>query len=761
MAKRVADEQITKDGFEGSSDGDDAPQGPVQASNDVLSKRKILKPRGRLGTQPSGSSGFNGFSNVQMPQSSLFSFGNGNGNTTTAPASNPFGSLKQQGSTTIVSNDEEEKNNKIRALNENFVKAVNKLNVPNTIADFTTIAQKYIDYYKSISNVKQPLPVKPQQQQQPPTATTSTFQFKPSVPSTTTTTSSTPMFSFKPPVQESKPAVPSSTAVNAPSKPMFSFNPPASASSTTTTTTENSSASTTANVPLSTSKPAPSVESNTIKKDKSDSESDSDDDDEVEEKKDIKVEGPKFTLATKPTVKSSPFTFDPKKLAKKNAPDSDDLEDEIEIKGPTFQFNKPIKDSVFKLPTTDSSKPFTFGEKKEDNNNDNDTKKPQNAFSLPSTSDKKEEPKPLFGLSKPEDKPEVAKPLFTFGKPVEEAAKPLFTFGKPVEEAAKPAFTFGSASKSTDAKPAFSFGTPAATTTENKPDTKESSTNTTAPMFKFGAPSTTSSTSTPSFNFKPQPTATTTATDASAKAEGDKASSAPTTSLFGAVSSDKPAFSFNSGASKPFTFGTPSNSEQKTESTPTPAFNFNTSSSTATSTFGLNKPTFGFSFGKTDDKKPESKETATAASEQPQQEEKEEETGGNFTPIAKLSNEKIEQTNGEENEIVKFTIRSKLMEFDSNNKENPYINKGLGELKILYNEKTAKSRILIRSDGSLRILLNTLILKSINYESIGNGSLIRIPTIDPNDASKIITYVVKVKTAENGSELLKTINELK
>ena len=142
-------------------------------------------------------------------------------------------------------------------------------------------------------------------------------------------------------------------------------------------------------------------------------------------------------------------------------------------------------------------------------------------------------------------------------------------------------------------------------------------------------------------------------------------------------------------------------------------------------------------------------------------EKEEEETGGNFTPIAKLSNEKIEQTNGEENEIVKFTIRSKLMEFDSNNKENPYINKGLGELKILYNEKTAKSRILIRSDGSLRILLNTLILKSINYESIGNGSLIRIPTIDPNDASKIITYVVKVKTAENGSELLKTINELK
>ena len=129
----------------------------------------------------------------------------------------------------------------------------------------------------------------------------------------------------------------------------------------------------------------------------------------------------------------------------------------------------------------------------------------------------------------------------------------------------------------------------------------------------------------------------------------------------------------------------------------------------------------------------------------------EEETGGKFEPVAKLSNEQVDSKSGEENETAKFTIRSKLMEYDSKNSENPYTNKGIGELKVLFNEQTKKSRILIRADGSLRVLLNTLILSSVKYDSIGNGSLIRVPTIDADDSSKIITYVIKVKLLKMGN----------
>ena len=65
----------------------------------------------------------------------------------------------------------------------------------------------------------------------------------------------------------------------------------------------------------------------------------------------------------------------------------------------------------------------------------------------------------------------------------------------------------------------------------------------------------------------------------------------------------------------------------------------------------------------------------------------EEETGGKFEPVAKLSNEQVDSKSGE-NETAKFTIRSKLMEYDSKNSENPYTNKGIGELKVLFNEQT-------------------------------------------------------------------------
>ena len=50
----------------------------------------------------------------------------------------------------------------------------------------------------------------------------------------------------------------------------------------------------------------------------------------------------------------------------KNAPDSDDLEDDVEIKGPTFQFNKPIQDSVFKLTSNSADNTSKLDEKKEE-----------------------------------------------------------------------------------------------------------------------------------------------------------------------------------------------------------------------------------------------------------------------------------------------------------------------------------------------------------------------------------------------------------
>lgn len=806
MAKRVADEQITKDGMPNYSDGE--PDAPAIASSDVLSRRKILKPKGRLGSNTTGA-GSNAFGAINKPPQSIFSFG-GSGNnaasgiTPSQPAqsSNPFNFANKPESNT-VNTASVDKDNKIKALNENFIQAITKLNVPNTIADFTPIAQKYIDYYKSIlknetfleiasKEVKEPV-------QPPPT---SSFQFKPSNVSAPSAAATVTPFSFKPSAQssESKSNGPvfsfnSNSQQQTTTKPAFSFNTPASSITGSTT----SAPPTFSTEPVSSSVPNEASKSETKRElINLDSDSESESDKEDSKTKEVKVQGPKFTLTSNPTTKSSPFTFDPKTLAKKNAPDSDDLEDDVEIKGPTFQFNKPIQDSVFKLTSNSADNTSKLDEKKEEDE-------------VKSTS--------LFGATtQDKDQATTLTGLFGFGqnKGGETKAPSLFggsfgSNGNTTEQKPVSTFSFGNSQNKTDSSantetkktetPSFSFGT---TNSSSKPLFGSLNNEGNAkPAFTFGSTTdkkdesaSATATTTPSFSFGTQPNKT----DSAKEAQGDK----PATSLFGNSSdnankpattgfsfgaktqedkSEAPKFVFGSSKANPFTFGASNN---QGDSATTPSFNFGSNSSnnaflfgskptgafnfaqkqedqknetsstvtTSSSSFGLTKPAFAFPFGsaKPEDKPEEKKNEETVP---------EEETGGKFEPVAKLSNEQVDSKSGEENETAKFTIRSKLMEYDSKNSENPYTNKGIGELKVLFNEQTKKSRILIRADGSLRVLLNTLILSSVKYDSIGNGSLIRVPTIDADDSSKIITYVIKVKTPQDGEQLLKCINELK
>lgn len=806
MAKRVADEQITKDGMPNYSDGE--PDAPAIASSDVLSRRKILKPKGRLGSNTTGA-GSNAFGAINKPPQSIFSFG-GSGNnaasgiTPSQPAqsSNPFNFANKPESNT-VNTASVDKDNKIKALNENFIQAITKLNVPNTIADFTPIAQKYIDYYKSIlknetfleiasKEVKEPV-------QPPPT---SSFQFKPSNVSAPSAAATVTPFSFKPSAQssESKSNGPvfsfnSNSQQQTTTKPAFSFNTPASSITGSTT----SAPPTFSTEPVSSSVPNEASKSETKRElINLDSDSESESDKEDSKTKEVKVQGPKFTLTSNPTTKSSPFTFDPKKLAKKNAPDSDDLEDDVEIKGPTFQFNKPIQDNVFKLTPNSADNTSKLDEKKEEDE-------------VKST--------PLFGATtQDKDQATTLTGLFGFGqnKGGETKAPSLFggsfgSNGNTTEQKPVSTFSFGNSQNKTDSSantetkktetPSFSFGT---TNSSSKPLFGSLNNEGNAkPAFTFGSTTdkkdesaSATATTTPSFSFGTQPNKT----DSAKEAQGDK----PATSLFGNSSdnankpattgfsfgaktqedkSEAPKFVFGSSKANPFTFGASNN---QGDSATTPSFNFGSNSSnnafllgskptgafnfaqkqedqknetsstvtTSSSSFGLTKPAFAFPFGsaKPEDKPEEKKNEETVP---------EEETGGKFEPVAKLSNEQVDSKSGEENETAKFTIRSKLMEYDSKNSENPYTNKGIGELKVLFNEQTKKSRILIRADGSLRVLLNTLILSSVKYDSIGNGSLIRVPTIDADDSSKIITYVIKVKTPQDGEQLLKCINELK
>lgn len=697
MSKRAAHSQITKDGAVISDEEivyND--EGSIKtATSAVMATRKILKPRGKNGS----------------------TFGASNGGSLTASSG---GVVSSNGSNT---NDSD---NRIKALNDKFVESINKANTPGTIANFTSIAEKYITYYAEIQTKATPI--------------IQTGKSSTGVSTGNGTLGFQNGNSFNSTVDDIPPVAPVKLA-------------PVKAAPTN---------------PFSFLKPQEVVV---------DSQSDS-------EPEPAKIEGPKFTLQTKPTVKRSPFTFGPKPVKKKV---DSDLDSEIELQGPTFTFNKVIKDSVFKVapvvptapgvedpkvapvPTTPftfgkgstpavpsttsfnfgATKPFSFGSKPVDtkpestqisfDNKQQSSKEESKSFSFGG----KSESKP-FSFGGTDSKLDTTS-LFSLGNtPVEanaETSRP-FSFGsKPVEntaEVAKP-FSHGSTEAKPDEPKPFSFG--------NKPEA--------AKPFSFG------SSDTKSFSFGSK----TESTNADAGNTPDinkpftfgnpkESTEQPKkTFSFGdnKVSSGKEQptpFSFNKPevksvtlgtADKPFAFGKPEAPFAETTNKP---FTFNTGKPAESAV-----APFSFAFG---GQTPLN--VVTKKNDDSSELVEEEETGGNFKPVVQLS-EKVAQGTGEEDETLKYTKRAKLMLYDGEK----YINKGTGDLKILKNNISGKTRILIRADGGLRAIFNTLVVKDITYSSLGLGNMVRVPVINEN--KELESYVVQVKTAADGSDLLGAINE--
>lgn len=323
---------------------------------------------------------------------------------------------------------------------------------------------------------------------------------------------------------------------------------------------------------------------------------------------------------------------------------------------------------------------------------------PNAAFKLP----EKSTGAPAFSFSAPkkeavkeETKPAPAKPAPAKSAPVESAPAPV----KPA-----PAFSFG---EKKDAKPAFSF---TASKDEKSDDAKST------PAFSFGATKT-------------------------EEKKDDKATPAKATPAFSFTASDAkdaPAFSFGKTDSKPasaFSFGS-------TTSTAAPAFNFG-SKSTDTNPFSSSKPpsmNFTFSAPKT----PAASEAKDESKEKQQ----------NFT-VTKLT-DKVETKTGEEDESTLFTKRTKVSKLNSETRG--YDTVGVGELKVLSNEKTGKSRILVRSDGSGNVLLNTNLLKDAKYDLVGTKkNMLRIPAV--SSEGKMETYVALVKTGDDGKSLLEKVDQ--
>ncbi|QLQ81586.1 hypothetical protein HG537_0F03470 [Torulaspora globosa] len=476
-----------------------------------------------------------------------------------------------------------------------------------------------------------------------------------------------------------------------------------------------------------------------------------------EEMKEVKIEGPTFTIDTKPPTSDSVFSFGTKKKVEDEADHSDN--DSVEIKGPQFTFSGTVKSDVFKFSTSSNKekdvKAVTapaelkaspaFSLKTTDSL---DTPKEKPIFSFGGLQEPKdnktasasEEQKEAKGLSKPSfdfsfsankaninGASETKKPSFsfTFGaeKGMEDAksdkpAAPTSSFGESGQDSrnsaeAKPTFSFGKSSqeseKTAEAKPAFSFGK-SSQESDKKAEAK--------PAFSFGISNQESNKKAeakPAFSFgKPSQ-------------EPDKKAEA------------KPVFSFgapNSSTAPSFTFGKPEATDKQNQSPE-----------------DLQGAKSGFKFALPFEKRStESEVDKNKDSIEPSPEEKTED-------VPQEDSKPIDLQNGEEDETPLFSQRSKLMIFNSDTKS--YDSKGVGEMKLLQSkEDKSKIRFLCRSDGMGNILLNTRVLKDFTYSPLTaeNENLVKVPTIE---ADKLVTYIVKFKQKADGRQFVKAIEDVK
>lgn len=136
----------------------------------------------------------------------------------------------------------------------------------------------------------------------------------------------------------------------------------------------------------------------------------------------------------------------------------------------------------------------------------------------------------------------------------------------------------------------------------------------------------------------------------------------------------------------------------------------------------------------------------------------EEPSGGNspvFEPVTKMTQKVDGVITGEEEESLLFACKCKVFLLNTHNKQEPYTNVGVGELKVLQSEK--RCRVLVRSEGSSRVIVNALLLSEVKY--VTTGTNIKIPSANPEGS--FLIYLVRVKTTSLAEEVCELLNQKK
>ena len=456
--------------------------------------------------------------------------------------------------------------------------------------------------------------------------------------------------------------------------------------------------------------------------------------------KEVKVEGPKFTISTNPIKSDSVFKF-----GQKDKKSEDDSDNETEIKGPSFKFTGTVKSDVFKFKTSP----------KADLKVDSDKPKTSNIFGSISSSTKTP-----FTTTTTTTKP-VPSTIPTGSGTETTVTKPTFTFNfkpptsvKSVDDDNKKAKEKEEKGEKEDKTPKFFFGQQAKDNVKTKPAAGLSSSGVSSNSAKPG------NSSPFSFSFAPASSKTDTKSETGKTENGQS----------------KPMFSFGSVANRvapAFNFGKPKGSDTTTSTT--------TATTKGSSVFGSTSglpatPSGGFKFSLPFEQKislPTSGNTSAFSSRSntplTNTATAPETTDKNVTSVENNTEGDTSQTepskpmvlqNGEEDEDLLFSQKAKLMVYNTETKS--YTTRGVGEMKVLRKkDDKSKVRLLCRSEGMGNILLNTKIVKSFEYKPLtpDKENIVKTPFVEPD--GKLTTLVVKFKLKSDGQDYVKAIEDAK
>ncbi|ODV89949.1 hypothetical protein CANCADRAFT_43643 [Tortispora caseinolytica NRRL Y-17796] len=686
MSKRSAAFQISQLKPE-EDEEDELPMEAPVATAEVLATRKILQPRRRLGDAGTKSA-----------------FGS-----PSTPAANPLAAFKKPlapDSTPVQSSDsndpEFQKFLKLRALNEKFTSTISESIAKDALADLSNVCQKYIDFCVSIGLKSYSLHSKLNSESKP----SKPFAFS---ASNTPISASTPFgFALNDQQADDTPLKPQQPLDNAAEKPQSPFKFGA----------------------FTTKPAAPEEKVGSVNEPKADEIVDADADDVMES--DNNNSQPQNTSSTETEASKLNNTWQPSNglsFAHHEAPAN------------TVTFSPAVS-------TTPASKPI-FGFSAQTKSTADSSKEPakETLFTFKSAGTNDNVTSPEAGM--PSNPFKYSGTLNTSSSEASATQASPFKFGATDVDA-------NTKSSDSPAKPVFSFGAPGAKSTDDSESNEKPTTSGFTPI------QSTSATGTPGFTFTPKTDQPKTTSAFSFAQSADKPVSTPTpapTFTFGlpnkpseSTSSEEKTgkdektevspFKFGSTATQSvpaFSFGT-TPAESSTEAKP--AFSFR-SGSVFQSSGTSNASPFQFGEGKTSNNG-----TSAATEDKSAAQDDDEDSAPKEKQMEDLATTKGP---GEENEENVYEKRARVYEFKTKEDgSKAYEPIGLGTLRVLKHTETKKGRILLRAEGSGRVVINILLRPEITYALVEPNN---VRVLDFLADGTGITYLLRVKTADDAKML--------